>query len=1138
MLQVRNISKKYVTGDLTQTALDHVSLDLRDNEFVAILGPSGSGKTTLLNVIGGLDRYDSGDLIINGISTKEYNDKDWDAYRNHTIGFVFQNYNLIPHQSILQNVELALTIGNAPKEEKEARALAALERVGLAEQSHKRPNQLSGGQMQRVAIARALVNDPDIILADEPTGALDSKTSIQIMDLLRELASDRLVVMVTHNPELADEYATRILHLKDGKIVSDTQEAEKKGVTFQRKKPAHTKLGFLTALSLSVNNLLTKKGRTALTSFAGSVGIIGIALILALTNGVNAYIAKVESDMLGSYPVRLRQQTVDMEGVLNTASNNSSVASNLTGSVSGTVLGSSEEETERVAPEGKIASDNVVADSIQTSTALVKNNDLRSFKEYLTKNYGKLKDHVTSIEYTYEIEPQVFRNDPKTGLVKVNPSSLTVDNTAPETENMSIYNMVSSSVFNEVLSSSWQQLPASGKLQKQQYELLAGNWPKKENEVALVVRPNGTVSDYTLYMLGLMDITDMENLIADVQQGKEVESKSKVFDYKDVLGTSFTCFAPAQLYQKSDSVYVDRSDDESYMAGKLGDGDPVTITAVLQSSDTAEISSGVAYTAALTNHLLKQTGTTPVVQAQMADPETNVLTGKRFGESGLSGAGNYLSGLLTTGTSLVTEAPEVTYDMWHPDKPVEFSDTVQIIPGVDLPVPGPRNSARNSRQQNIALVPTEIWMDYVQAILEQSFMQFFRGAFSQQEIETMVKQYINSLSDKEKQELIQKYTSTISADDIQKFADQYAGNLDASQVQKLAEQYLGQMSTEQKTQLVHQFLDKMDQAEIQKLIQQYVNSMSAEDIQDLASAYLKSMSTADLTALVKQYVGSMSQDQISSLVSSYLKSMSNAELQTLVTQYLSQMDQREVQKYLKQYLLQNQDQLLAALKAGLSPEQLKALIAEFSSDTPSTYDEVMKTLGNISPDDPSMIAIYPSDFAGKEAVVDFIQTYNDSLGDDSQQVTYTDVIATVTKSLTDIIHTISYVLIAFVAISLIVSSIMIAIITWISVLERTKEIGILRALGSSKNDVSRIFNAETVIEGFISGLFGVVLTYLLCIPINLFAGKRFGIQHVAFLQPQYALLLVLISVLLTFLAGYIPARLAAKKDPVLALRSE
>lgn len=1079
MLEVRNISKTYVTGDLTQVALDNVSLTLRDNEFVAILGPSGSGKTTLLNVIGGLDRYDSGDLVIDGVSTKEYKDKDWDSYRNHTVGFVFQNYNLIAHQSVLSNVELALTISDVPASERKARAREALEKVGLGDQIHKKPNQLSGGQMQRVAIARALVNDPDIILADEPTGALDSKTSVQIMDLLKEVAKDRLVIMVTHNPDLANEYATRIINLKDGQIISDSMPVEAGEQETVHEKPPKTSLGFLTALGLSINNLMTKKGRTFLTAFAGSVGIIGIALILALSNGVNDYIRGIEGQMLGSYPVQLTQSSFDLESVMNTDEGGGDLfgtgsSSSDSGEEERTTRRSRKDAKEDAAKADGFESYNMVAGSLSATEELLKTNDLKTFKKYLEANMGKLKGDITAVEYNYNLTPQVFRNDKKNGLVKVSPASLSVQD---------VTGVDYSELFGDFgsnfggLSSTWTQLVSNRELREQQFELVEGEWPSSKNEVALILNSNNHVSDYVLYTIGMLDISDMNKMVEKAKAGKKVEDETHKFDYNDAIGLKFRAFAPAELYRKSGDVYVDKSEDSKFVSSKLKDGDGVelTITCVLRADEDSNVSSGVGYDASLTSYLLDTTAETGVVKAQLKNKKTNVLTGKKFSDEQKASQENnilFSQGLFPMGTALVNETPSVEPLGFYQEK-VDPTDVAFLLPDN---APG-------------AKLITDI-EDFLFQTLTDLFLKLF-------------------------QDLVPK-----------------------DMVGKLVQRYLDSLTDEQKAQIAQQFMGSFTQADLEQLVKDYASQMSEEDMANIIKQVMGSLSQKDIENMVRQYVGSMSEQDIQNMIAAAMGDMSEEDLARMVQGYLGSMDQAQIQKMLQDYILQNQDMIAEAIRSMMSDEDLEALVAQFTGASVNTYEGVLQKLGYITKDEPSMISIYPSNFEGKEAIVKFIDEYNAQIKDDSEKVTYTDLIATVTSSITKIVDTISYVLIAFVAISLIVSSIMIAIITYISVLERTREIGVLRAIGSSKNDISKIFNAETFIEGLFSGILGIVVTLLLCIPANAIARQHVDIERVATLPFRYALVLILISVILTFIAGFIPSRIAAKKDPVAALRSE
>lgn len=895
MLELKSIVKIYKTGDFVQTALDKVSLCFRENEFVSVLGQSGSGKTTMLNIIGGLDRYDDGDLVINGISTKQYKDSDWDSYRNHKIGFVFQSYNLIPHQSILSNVELALTLSGVSKKQRRQKAVSMLEKVGLANQLHKRPNQLSGGQMQRVAIARALVNDPDILLADEPTGALDSETSLQIMELLKGIAKDRLVIMVTHNPDLAKRYSTRIISLKDGKIIGDTnpvgqdemsqagtrikqsdvadraeaaeksestaksENAERPAKEAKKQKGQKTSMSLFTALSLSLNNLMTKKGRTFMTSFAGSIGIIGIALILSLSSGARAYIDKTERETLSSYPLSVDKQSIDY----------SSMMSNFV----------REEQ-----PEGtdKAYTQSFLYDQIQNINSSSHVNDLKSFKAYVEQNGNDISDAVSDIRYKYSTEIYVYNCSDELNPVKANPNTLTAD------LNMNDYlsskaDSMSSRYMNASDSDLFTELFTDKELQQNYYELLDGKMPENKNEAVLILDKNNRISDYSLYTLGILDREGLKDLM---KSGSGEEPDYADYEYSELLGISFKIAAAGDLYEERDGVFTDIKEDSEKLSQKLKDAESLTIVGIAKYTDDASkvgnfIGGMVGYLPELSDYIMEKNNNTAVLKAQKDNPDTDVLTGNKFKTA--------------------------------------------------------------------------------------------------EEIES----------------------------DVENF---------------------------------------------------------------------------DISAVPPQY----------------------------------QM-----------------------MFANLSGENLKSAVRSYVKMTSSTatYDENLEVLGYATPDDPSGVEFYCSDFEGKDRVVRFIKDYNASV-DEQKSITYTDYVGLMMSSVTTIINAISYILIAFVAISLVVSSIMIGIITYISVLERTKEIGILRSIGASKKDISRVFNAETMIVGFVAGIIGILVTLLLNIPINLIVEHLTDIAGISALPPFGGVILVVISVILTLIAGLIPSSVAAKKDPVEALRSE
>lgn len=895
MLELNDIKKDYVSGSTTVSALKGINLRFRDCEFVSILGQSGCGKTTMLNIIGGLDKYTSGDLKINGVSTKNYKDRDWDFYRNNSIGFVFQSYNLIPHQTVLSNVELALTLSGVSKTERKRRAIEALEKVGLGEQIHKKPNQMSGGQMQRVAIARALVNNPDILLADEPTGALDTETSIQIMELLKEISKDRLIIMVTHNPELAKDYSTRIVRLLDGVITDDSDpytledmEADirakeaAKVKTSEKKikksgKKQKTSMSFFTALSLSFNNLMTKKTRTILTAFAGSIGIIGIAMILSISNGIQLYIDRVQRDTLSSYPITLQAEAIDI----------SSMVSSMTGN-------SDSEEHE---DKSKIYSNDIMGDMINTMVKEVKSNNLSEFKKYIENGSSDIKSYVSDIQYSYDVPLNIYMKDTSNGVEQLNPSTMfdSIYGEGATSTSSAMSSGMGMGMFSN--SSVWNQLLGNQQVLDEQYDVLAGHWPEKFNEVVLVADKNNEVDDYTLYSLGLKDPEEVRTLFKKMMVGESYETKKDIsYTFDEILDTEFKLVMPTDMYKYNDvtGTWDDYSKDDKYMTNVVNNGTDIKVCGIIRPNDDAvstSLSSGIGYTAKLTEYIIEEVKNSEIAKAQLADTSVDVFTGVPF------------------------------------------------------------DNDRN----------TEITMDDVNA---------------------------------------------------------------------------------------------------------YMATLSPEE-----SAQMQAMTSG------------MSDDQILQLFSASLKART----------------------------------------------------------TDATLDSNKSKLGITDLDTPSQIDIYATDFDSKEKVQNIIKDYNKLQQDDGKEenvINYTDYVGIMMSSVSTIINAISYVLIAFVAISLIVSSIMIGIITYISVLERTKEIGVLRSIGASKKDVSRIFNAETLIEGFVSGALGIVVTLLLCIPANALIKHLTDISNVAQLPVAGGVILIIISMFLTFIAGLIPAKLAAKKDPVVALRSE
>ena len=1064
MLQLKKIHKQYKTGDLVQTALDKVSLNLRDCEFVAILGPSGSGKTTLLNIIGGLDRYDSGDLIINGISTKKYTDRDWDSYRNHTIGFVFQSYNLIPHQTVLANVELALTISGVSGAERRRRATEALQKVGLGNQLHKHPTEMSGGQMQRVAIARALVNNPDILLADEPTGALDSETSIQVMELLKEVAKDRLVVMVTHNPELAHQYATRIVQLKDGVIRSDTDPFEPD--TAQLAPPVHKSMGRssmspLTSLSLSFNNLLTKKARTLLTAFAGSIGIIGIALIISLSAGVNQYIDDTERSTLSEYPLQILSSGMDLTSMLTSGSS---------ASASGTT-----------AEEGMVP----VRQLITQMVAGITSNDLKSLKTYLESDDCTIAEDATSIEYSYNVQPQIYREDADGSIRQVNPdsslSSLGISSTSSTNSMMS--SMMNTSVF--------YQLPESDELYNSQYEVKAGRWPEKYNECVAVLGADGTITDYALYALGLRDSAELDKMIQQFAQNQNVDVPTdfKTYRYSDFIGIQFKLVNAADRYLRDDdhNAWVDKSDDKDFMKNLVTSSETLTVVGVVQPKEDASasmLSSGIAYPAALTQHVIAAAADSQMVQDQLASPAINVMNGEPFGTEDASAFD--MSSLFRIDTDMLKSA-------------FQF-DTSKL----NFDLSGAFDLDNGSVDLGSLLDPDDFQLDLDLTETPDLDMSTLTDLFANMDL---------SVSEDKMQELAQKV--------LVGYKDYVIGNGILNLNKISFSQYL--KSDAFKTLMNDAMGELFDQDALQ-------------------AQFSEAMQTA-MSTLMESY---------SSQISETLQTQLGSAMQTAMTKLMTQMSQN-IQSQMQQSFSQLGSQMESALKIdatafqkaiqfNMSEDDLTDLMKSAMLSSTATYDSNLQTLGYADLDAPSQIKIYPQDFDHKASVVAKLDAYNDNMrsqGADDKVIQYTDVVGTLMTSVTEIINMISNMLVAFVSISLVVSSIMIGVITYISVLERRKEIGILRAIGASKRNISEVFNAETFIIGLCSGVMGVVLSEILLIPGNMLIQKiSNGTNVVARLPLNAALVLIVLATVLTILGGFIPAKGASRSDPVKALRSE
>ena len=1060
MLQIKKISKQYKTGDLIQNALIDVSLNFRDNEFVSILGPSGSGKTTLLNIIGGLDRYDKGDLIINNVSTKHYKDRDWDSYRNHTVGFVFQSYNLIPHQTVLANVELALTIGGISKKERKKRALEALDKVGLKEQAHKKPNQMSGGQMLRVAIARALVNNPDILLADEPTGALDTETSVQVMELLKQVANDRLVIMVTHNPELAEEYSTRIVKLKDGKIIGDTDPFNPNENELD--KPKHKNLGkssmsLITAFSLSLNNLLTKKARTILTSFAGSIGIIGIALILSLSTGFQNYIDQIQEDTLISYPLTITSETADTTSMLLS------------------MVSENEEDTEGtdIVKESQIVTDMFSKIGI---------NDLTTLKKHLEENSNKVDEMVSLIKYGYSVSPLIYTKRDNKEITQLNPSTLlstmsggTMDNAS----NMSMAGMTMS-VFTEMIDDK--------ETLKTQYDVLAGKWPENYDEVILVLPEANGMPDLLVYSLGLRDSQELEDMIAKIMKGDKVKNENKPleFSYEELMNMPLKLINPTDTYKynKKYNIYEDMSSDEEFMNKAYENSTDLKIVGIVtnkEGSNATTLTSGIAYTKELTEHVINKASESEIVKKQLKNKNINVFSNKSFDDNSKKAG-------------------------------LDFQDMISID--------------------------------------TKALSSAFGGNISQDDISKMTQEYMKDISsaittDTSKAQLA--YTDTLTTL-ITNLLNNY---ISKNEIAGIATIKLSQVDI-----IVNEYLENDSSKELfVKLEKEYIipkdtfKTMYSQTIKTFLNEYIKMTATnkEDPSAvLVSNAVPTIietliNQETFISTSKTIAESMVEATMQKAILTKVGELTEKLMQTMSSAFNV-DQKKIASAFKFNLGEEELKRLF-ETMSTTSSTQnaDTNLITLGYQDINKPTTISFYFKNFDTKELFIDFLDEYNKKMEteDEEKVIKYTDITGILMSSVKVIVDSVSYVLIAFVSISLIVSSIMIGIITYISVLERTKEIGVLRAIGASKKNISSIFNAETFIVGLFAGLLGIVVTLISLIPINKIIHTLTGnLGITAVLPTTAAIILVILSIILTLIGGLIPSKQAAKKDPVLALRSE
>ena len=1254
MLQIKDIHKEYRTGNLVQRALDGVSLSLRDNEFVAILGPSGSGKTTLLNIIGGLDRYDRGDLIINGISTKKYKDRDWDSYRNHTIGFVFQSYNLIPHQTVLANVELALTISGVSKSERRRRAKEALEKVGLGAQIHKKPSQMSGGQMQRVAIARALVNDPEILLADEPTGALDSDTSVQVMDLLQGVAKERLVVMVTHNPELAQLYATRIVTVKDGRILSDTDPFVIDSESMAP--PVHKNMGkssmsFFTALSLSFQNLKTKKARTLLTSFAGSIGIIGIALILSISNGVDKYITNMEEETLSEYPLQIQSTGVDLTSMMMGAA---------------------------TAQSGKKDGEVGVAQMVTNMFSKMNSNDLESLKAYLDSNESSISQYANSVEYTYSVSPQIFLENEK-NIRQVNPDkSFSAMGLGSGSSNSIMSSTMSTDVFHE--------MPEDADLYKDQYDVKAGRWPENYKECVLVLTSQGDISDFLQYTLGLRDGKELDDMVQKFMAEEAVETPENEgpYTYDEILGKKFKLVNSTDYYEYDEEykVWKDKSDNSSYMKKLVKNGEDLTIVGIVQPVEGATASmltAGICYTPELTKHVIEKAASSEIVKQQLADEKINVFTGEEFGKEDNENSKFDMESLFSINADALQEAFQVDLSGFNMD----LSSLSGLSSGLNVEMPdmpdmsalaGNINLDESSMPDLSKLIklddldldlshmidPEEILKnlpadqvpDMSQALKSVKF------DFTEEKVTALLKEvltgYQESIKDKPeadmdkmqaalKQYLTSKEMNERLCKDLQELVKNNV-NVDMSS-EKLIAVAVGLMNQYQEyakangiTQTdVASILAFLSQGEIQQQIKEeaenlvknsvtvnittkqirdllmqdvvaaypeYARNNSLPDPANLGTYFLEYMQTEDgqnrlMNGLMTLVDTSEVQTQFSQAMETYMKSMMTSftdaiakGIESKFTEIMEQVEKqltKGIQTAMEQMIgnissgmqeamqsvmtsvsssltsamsqamsglgglgsgMGNMEDALSinpeafakAIQMNMNEDDLSELMMSLLSSENSSYDGNLKKLGYADLNVPGGINIYPKDFESKSEIVGILDQYNadmEAAGEDEKVITYTDLVGTLMSSVTDIVNIISYVLVAFVAISLVVSSIMIGVITYISVLERKKEIGILRAIGASRHNVSQVFNAETFIIGFCAGAMGIGITLLLLIPANsIIRSLADGVNVKAALPPVAAVVLIGLSVVLTLLGGLIPSRKAAKSDPVTALRTD
>jgi len=1122
MLKLTKIRKSYKTFDFVQTALDGISVSFRNNEFAAILGPSGSGKTTMLNIIGGLDHYDSGDLEIDGISTKKYKSGDWDTYRNNRIGFVFQSYNLITHQSVLANVELALTLSGVSAAERRERATKALNDVGLGEHVRKLPNQLSGGQMQRVAIARALINDPEILLADEPTGALDTKTSQQVMELLRQIAKDRLVIMVTHNPELADEYANRIIRLQDGQLVGDTNPLDpEKEEQRPSAVPHKVSMSLFTAISLSLSNLMTKKGRTFMVSLASSIGIIGIAAILALANGINAYIKNIEEETMSIYPLTIQESGINFSSLLANFGGGGADAADDEES-----LKSENQKT------GMIKERKLVESLFQSQNK----NDLKSLKAYIEQNEARINSYVKTIRYVYDVTPQIYLSDTGEGVDQVSPDAL-----------LSSYGIGAGSAMSSMLgggSSSgmnvFHELPGASGMYDYQYEIKAGRWPESYDEAVLVLMSDGSISDYVLYAMGIRSRSELKDMLSSMLSNpdEEVKLKNEELDltYEDLMSAELKVVSAAKRYQYDDKygVWIDRSDNTAYMKKVVAEGIDLKIVGVVQPDPDAtatSLSQGINYTPELIPYLMEEAAAADIVRQQIENPEVNVLTAKTFAEEKEEDSQTDFNF-----ADLIKIDEEKVKDAFIIDESkinLDFSDLGDMsgmdLSGMDLS--GMDLSGMDLSGMDLSGLDLSGGGDFSIDVADIELPEM-----NLSELTAALAGQVNIPADA---------LNAIMVQVLQNFlADQIAqGVLDPNQIAANLQEYLNRPEVQAWiTGQIGQLIDFSQlEGQVNEVIGQYLQTAMQtymEQVMSSVQSQIQSQMQSQIAKMQTQLVSQL-QTQIQGALESQMSQMG----QQLQTQIQSQMEaaMQQLPEQLQAAIGIDQDAFAAAFQVNMSEDEIMELMTTIMNREDSTYENNLKKLGYATTDKPLQINFYPNNFSAKSKIEDFLQEYNDQMeeaGNEEKVINYTDLVGTMMSSVTDIVDTISYALIAFVGISLIVSSIMIGVITYISVLERKKEIGILRAIGASKQDVRRVFNAETLIIGFVAGLLGVVVTYLISIIANIIVYDQLGIENIAQLPMNAALILIGISMLLAFVSGLFPASAAARKDPVEALRSE